>query len=178
MKAKPGIVAFSFGTPARKASNMAIAGIAAKVSNELGAPVFTQRDVDFSALEKKPVAFTYVLGEVPGRPPSTLYMARGAVKWAMKLDAKELIVVAAKPHIWRCLRDLEYVIQKSGVPVEVILCKQIFEYPDENWFQMDSFDSRTRTTKNWWRAENILRMMPMWMYKALAFFTDRVYRIA
>ena len=97
---KSGILPFAFGVPETILSNRRIAQIASRKAHELGAPVYTQLDIHIEAGIE--VEFTE---EQPSKPPSTLRFARGAAQWARRKNLTDLWVVAAKPHLWRCVRD-------------------------------------------------------------------------
>lgn len=161
---KTGVIAFAFGAPANIRSNVRLAEIATKKACELDAAIFTQRDV------------WIILGaevehadeQIGGNPPSTLRIARKAVRWAVKMEISELWVVAANPHLWRCLRDLRYAVCEAGLKIPVWPCKEIYSYPDGKWFCPDSTQERTQTKKAWEKREWILRHMPMFFYKFIA----------
>ena len=164
------MVAFAFGAsssvPIRP--NSRIASIAQHKAEELGAPIFTQSDVNiwgsFDAI--------YIQEDPEGPRPSTLRIAREAVSWAIGRDIKTLWVVAAntpkKPHLWRCRRDLRYAVSEAGVDIRVVVCQEIGIYDKEEWFCSYSTQERTRSAKNWYRRERILRWMPMWVYKRVS----------
>ena len=155
-----GIVAFAFGVPDTIRSNRRIAEIASKKAKELKAPVYTQLDVRIeSGIE---VEYT---DEKPGKPPPTLRIARGAVRWAKRLGLKELWVSAAEPHLWRCLGDLKEAVHETGMQIEIRAFKEIEEYPEDEWFCHDSTQRRTRSREAWDKRERILRSMPFFLYK-------------
>lgn len=159
---KTGIVAQAFGVPHTIHSNKIIARIASQKARELSAPVYTQLDV---LVEPEiDVEYTY---EQPGNPPPTLRMTRGAVQWAKNKGFKELWIVAAKPHLWRCVRDLTYAIREAGEQIEISACREIELYSDE-WFCADSEQERTRSKWNWWSRELIIKLMPLFIYKRIA----------
>lgn len=160
---KAGVIAFAFGVPGTILSNQRIAQIASRKAQELTAPIYTQLDVHVeSGIE---VEYTK---EEPGNPPPSLRIARGAVQWAERQRFTELWVVAAKPHIWRCLRDLKYAVREARAKIEVKACKEIEQYPEDEWFCSDSIQERTRSRKNWQRRERILRLIPIFLYKLIA----------
>lgn len=155
-----GIVAFAFGAPDTIRSNQLIAQIAFQKAGKLNAPVYTQLDVRVeSGIE---VRYT---NEEPGNPPPTLRMARNAVQWAKWKELTELWVVAAKPHIWRALRDVEQAVREAEGGIIVRACKEVEWYPEDSWFCPDSTQDRTRSQKAWNKREKILKFMPMFLYK-------------
>jgi len=102
-----GIVAFAFGVPDTISSNRRIAEIASKKAHELDAPVYTQLDVRVES----GIQVEYIKEDF-SKPPSTLRMARGVVQWAKQKGFTELWVVAAKPHLWRVIRDIQQAIRE------------------------------------------------------------------
>ena len=158
-----GIVAFAFGTPDSIFPNWLIAKITLRKARELDGRVYTQLDI---RVEKGvPVEYTE---EEPGNPPPTLRIARGAVQWAKQHRLTELWVVAAKPHLWRVLRDVQQSVQEDGALIEVHVCEEIKQYSKDSWFWPYSTQKRTRSWKNWWPRELILRLMPFFIYKRVA----------
>ena len=163
---KTGIVAFSFGVPHTIRSNRQIAEIASNKSEDLGdVPIFTQPDVQF----KSGIRVEYIPGEQPGNPPTTLRVARGAVQWAKEKGLNQLLVVAAEPHLWRALRDTKKAVGELGLRIEVWPCKnEIKQYSYGSWFCLDSKKGWTRSMKECSRRENILCLLPFFIYKRIA----------
>lgn len=160
---KHGIVAFAFGVPSAIRSNQIIAQIASKKAKDQKALVFTQRDVSIgSHIEVQFVK------EVLGSPPSTLFVATEAVKWADKFGLNTLWVAAARPHLWRCMRDLKQAVKESRLNIHVHICQEIGGYTDKDWFCPDSTMERTRNKENWIIRERILKLTPFFLYKALS----------
>ena len=160
---KIGIVAFGFGVPWTILSNQRIAQIASQKAMELNAPVYTQLDIRIeSGIEVK-----YTVEE-PGNPPPTLRIARGAVQWAKQQGFEELWIVAAKPQLWRALRDVEQAVREAGEKIEVHACKEIEQYPEDSWFCPDSTQPRTQSRKAWNKREKILKLLPFFLYKHVA----------
>ena len=160
-KKKAGIVAFAFGVPASVHSNMLIARVASQKARELVAPVFTQLDVGID-----PDVEVFHIIERLGEPPPTLKIAKEAVQWAVEIGIRQLWVVAAKPHLWRCLRDLKQAACEEGIKIDV--CEEIEKYPADEWFCDDSTQERTRSRKAWERRERILKCLPFFIYKCIA----------
>lgn len=158
-----GIVAFAFGVPETIRSNQRIARITLQKARELNAPVYTQIDVRvWPGVEVK------YTNEEPGNPPPTLRIARSAVQWAKQQRLIELWVVAAKPHLWRCVRDLTQSVREAGMQIAIRVCKEIEQFPEDEWFCSDSTQPRTRSRKDWQGRERILKLMPFFIYKRVA----------
>lgn len=160
---KIGIVAFAFGTPESIFSNRLIAKIAFQKAFELKAPIYTQLDV--SVGEGADVKF---IEEPFNNPVTTLRIARGTVLWAIINGITELWVVAAKPHLWRCVRDLKGVAEEVSAQIEVLVCKETEEYDEYVWFCSNSDEIWTQSKKNWQRREWIINLIPFFIYKLIA----------
>ncbi len=160
---KRGIVPFAFGVPWMILSNHRIALIASKKAHKLGAPVYTQLDIRIEAGIE--VEFTE---EQPGNPPPTLRFARGAVQWALRKNLTDLWIVAAKPHLWRCVRDLTCAIQEEKAQIKIHVCEEINQYPEDEWFCADSMQEWTQSRKNWQSRERIIKIIPFFIYKLIA----------
>ncbi len=163
--AKRGIVAFAFGVPATIRSNRRIGEMTSKTALKFAAPVYTQRDIQVEL----GVSFAWT-EEEPGNPPPTLRMARGAVQWAKHPNNRfvELWVVAAKPHLWRCMRDMKAAVQEAGGGIVVRACEEIEQVPEDEWFCSDSTQERTQSRQAWEKREWIVRFMPFFIYKHVA----------
>lgn len=160
---KTGILPFAFGVPETILSNRRIASIASQKARELGAPVYTQLDIHID--DGVEVEFTE---EQPGNPPPTLRFARGAVEWAMRKNLTDLWIVAAKPHLWRCVRDLTHAIREAKAQIKIHVCEEIECYPEDEWFCADSTQERTQSRKNWKGRERVIKFMPFFVYKLIA----------
>jgi hypothetical protein len=160
---KAGILPFAFGVPETILSNRRIAQITSQKARELEAPVYTQLDISIEAGIE--VEFTE---EQPGNPPPTLRFARGAVEWARRKNLTDLWIVAAKPHLWRCVRDLIRAIREVKAQIEIHVCEEIEQYPEDEWFCADSTQERTQSKKNWEGRERIIKLMPFFVYKFIA----------
>lgn len=158
-----GIVAFAFGVPFTIKPNRVIAQIASKNAKEFNAPVYTQRDVYITSNIQ--VEYTK---EDFSNPPPTLRIARGAIKWAKQLRLTELWVVAAKPHLWRVIRDMKRVVWEAGARIEIHVCKEVEQFPEEYWFCPNSTQKRVRSRKAWNKRERIIKLIPFFIYKLVA----------
>ncbi|MBI4084936.1 MAG: hypothetical protein HY432_00245 [Candidatus Liptonbacteria bacterium] len=159
---KSGIVAFAFGRPASISSNRRIAEIAAKNAREFKAPICTQLDIELSREFDVHRAW-----ESPDKPPPTLRLARTAAYWATERGITHLWIVAAKPHLWRCERDLKYAIREAEAKVEVDVLEEVFESTSDEWFCQDSSQKHTRSRKEWEKRERILKITPLFLYNFL-----------
>ncbi len=162
---KVGIVAFSFGAPSAIPANQHIARIARNHAIALKASIYTQPDIQINNKEGVEVLYTH---QKNGNPPPTLRIARRAVQWAHQQGIKELLVVAAEPHLWRCVRDLKYASKEARMRIHIRISSEPELYPEEEWFCANSTQERTQSKKNWERQERILRHLPMFLYKRIA----------
>ena len=157
-----GIIAFAFGVPDTIRSNRRIAEIASEKAQQLKAPVYTQLDVRI----EPGIEVEYIWQKL-NNPPPTLRIARGAVRWAKRLGLRGLWVSAAKPHLWRCLRDLEQAVREASIDIKIYAFKEIEKCPEE-WFCSDSTQKWTRSQEAWDKRERILKSMPFSLYKRVA----------
>ena len=160
---KIGILPFAFGAPEGILSNRRIASIASKMARDFSAPVYTQLDICLD--DDIEVDLTY---ETPGNPPSTLRFVRGAVQWARRKKITNFLVIAAKPHLWRCVRDLTHVIYEEKINIEINVCKETDQYPEDEWYCPDSKQDRTRSRKKWEKRERLIKIIPFCFYKLIA----------
>ncbi len=158
-----GIVAQAFGVPCTINSNKIIAKLASQKARDFLATVYTQADV----LVELGIDVEYIFEE-SGNPPPTLRIARSAVQWAKRNKLEKIFIVAAKPHLWRCIRDFNYAVQESKAQIEICACKEIEQYLEDEWFCLDSRQIRTCTKWDWWSRELILRLIPFCIYKRIA----------
>ena len=160
---KKGIVAFAFGRPQTLPSNKLIAKIAMQQSWEHAAPIFTQLDVP---IHNEILDVEYAFENIGGHPPSTLKIAQEAIAWASRRSITDIVVVAAKPHMWRCLRDLkeESYIQ-SEARIRIVPFVNWAQYQLSDWFCEESTQPWTTSWTKWSRRDFVLRMMPFWLYK-------------
>lgn len=164
MKTKSiGIVAFAFGAPESIDSNRIIATIAFQKALELKAPLYTQ--IDVSVGKEIDVEF---IEEPFDNPITTLRIARGAVLWARKRELNQLLVIAAKPILPRCIRDLKGAIDEVQVKIEVSICGDIKEYEENVWFCSNSEEIWTQSKKNWQRREWLINLIPFPIYRLIA----------
>ena len=161
---RSGVVAFAFGSPETIYSNTRIGHIASSMARALGAPVFTQLDVPIS-----PDLEVVLTEERVGTHPPTLRIARGAASWAKDCGLEKLYVVAAKPHMWRAVRDLKLAVLETGKEsISVLSCEEIGMYPMGAWFSKHSQQRRTRSLLAFLPREIVLRVLPKFLYKRFA----------
>lgn len=163
MKTRTGILSFAFGAPKTILSNHRIANITLKKARELEAPVYTQLDICID--DGIEVEF---IEEQPDNPPPTLRLARSAVLWAKRKNLTELWIVAAKPHLWRCIRDLTCAVREINLQINIHVCEEIEQYPENEWFCVNSIQKRTQSSGNWESREQIIKLMPFFLYKYIA----------
>ena len=161
---RKGIVAFAFGAPCTIESNKLIARIASQKAHESGASVYTQCDVFI----EHGIEVEYTHEEPDSPPPPTLRIARGAIQWAKQQGFRKLWIVAAKPHLKRCIRDLGKAIRETEANIGIRACEEIEYYPQDGWFCLNSTQECTRYKEAWNRRERILQLMPFFLYKRIA----------
>ncbi len=157
------IIAFAFGVPANILSNINIATIASNKAKKLGSPIYTQIDIQINS----DVEVKYI-EEKPDNLPTTLRMARGVVQLSVQNGYNEIWIVAAKPHLWRCIRDLNEAIREYNTNIKIKICEEIYKYSANEWFCKDSKQTRTRSQFNWWIREVIIKLIPFSIYKKIA----------
>lgn len=157
------IITFAFGVPNTIRSNRRIAQIASKKARELDAPVFTQLDIRI-----EPGIRVIHTDEMTGHPPPTLRIARDAVQWAKEQGFKELLIIAAQPHLWRALRDVREAIREIGGGISIYACQEIKQYHEDSWYCLNSTQLRTRSRKGWQSREYVLKLLPFFIYKRVA----------
>jgi hypothetical protein len=162
---KAGVLAFAFGVPYNIWPNQTIATIAARKALELGAPVFTQQDIQFNP--SWGIEADYC-SETPGNPPPTLRIAREAMLWANSLGLKEVWVVGARPHLHRIIRDINYLIKYTNTSIKFRLCEETLLYWPEEYYAKNSIQPRVTSARAWWPRELILLAMPMFVYRRIA----------
>jgi uncharacterized SAM-binding protein YcdF (DUF218 family) len=164
---KVGIIVFAFGAakfgaPKTIRSNLILAEIAVKKSKELKAAIFTQRDIVIS--EEMNVEYI----KEKDKPPSTLKLAQAAVAWAIKNGIEEIIIVAAKPHLSRVLRDMRMAAKEYGARLGIEIAEEIFLYSSNDWFCPESIQLWTGNNVYWNIRENVLLYIPFPIYKIIS----------
>jgi hypothetical protein len=155
-----GVVAFAYGTPPYLVTNQWIANMAEdKARGNIGGYIYTQPDIVIQA----PWAAVTRLPEKPGKPSPTWRIARGAAMWAKELGLTKLWIACARPHAWRCERDLRMALREIGHEAVASFCPEVFERPEEVWFRLESTQDRTTTQEKWEQRENLLKKLPVWI---------------
>jgi len=95
-------------------------------------------------------------------------LARGVVQLSVQNGYNEIWIVAAKPHLWRCIRDLNEAIREYNTNIKIKICEEIYKYSANEWFCKDSKQTRTRSQFNWWIREVIIKLIPFSIYKKIA----------
>lgn len=161
-----GVVTFAFGSQ-KTPSNEKLFEITKMLARIYGAPVFTQPDI-IAAPDAKEIDVE-LINEGPNNPSSTLKMAEAAVKWARRRRLKRLVIVAAKPHVSRCHRDMMKTA-KGTVDIRVNPCRD-----GEKWFYSESTQAWTRSPLLWKMRETVLMSMPFWLYRRICYARDFYY---
>ena len=162
------VVAFAFGTgdivPNRQIWDMAVR-CANRLLVRAGSLIYTQEDVPIPPQYKGNIV---CIDQEGGKPPSTLRIARGAVKEAQRVRASLIYVVAAQPHLHRALRDVRAAVSEANAHIGVEVCSGVLDYSTNSWFSPESGQPHTQSRKNWEQREWILMHMPFWLYKLVA----------
>ncbi len=167
---KKGIVAFAFGMPFSIPANEAIHDVACGAAHIMNAPVFTQ--LDCGIMNPHVPNGVWILPQIPDTnpPPPTLRIARFAAAKAKELGLTELHVVAAPPHIWRCMRDMRMAMKETCLDATLSACGQdIFleEHSPSYWFYAKGEQYCTRYRWWWTIRDAILFFTPLWLYKRI-----------
>lgn len=158
---KAAVIAFAFSTQ-KFGQNRWISETALKLAAEKNADIFTQGEF----LDIPPGAKVDYVNESFEKPAPTLRIALEAVRWAEKKMVSRFFVVAAPPHLRRCLRDLKYAL-KLGKS-EITLDPYLPVSPKEiRWFTKDTRQARTRFRFLWYLREVVIFLLP-WLYRKLA----------
>lgn len=162
MLQRTGIVAFAFGKPETILSNRIIGRIATQEARQRKTMVFTQSDVIVDA----DIIVEYAEQQA-GLPPSTLQMARNAIAWAKKYEFTRLCVVAATPHLKRCIRDLKKSARENNYSIMVFSSDKMAGYIDDLWYCPNSAQKRTQSSITWVLREKLIFALPFWLYKKI-----------
>lgn len=129
--------------------------------------VVTQRDINLDKLVAEArVEVVYV--DEKGKAPSTYKIVKKAVEILKKNGLSELLIVAARPHIKRILRDFRKVLEKERIKIPMRVAEEVFLAPEEVWFSQRSSQIHTRVKWIWKIREFILMKLPFWLYKKLS----------
>jgi hypothetical protein len=129
----------NFGLPASLPSNRAIARIAVEAAVNCERPIFcAPRGIfDFGGFHN------VVEGDFPGYV-STVKQIAALAKIAIQKQWKNVLIVAAPPHLWRALRDVRAAGLCAGAELSV------YEYPRAIWYSRRSEHRQTTSWFRWW----------------------------
>ncbi len=160
------VVAFAFGKFEKLSNspNFFLAERAVNLAKKWNVPIFTQIDVSVLMSDTKKVEIRFAEERKRKGHLSSLGIALQLTETSLIQNGRlNVLVVAAPPHIGRCVRD----IRKLGFKVEEDLCLK--SLPFHFWFRNDSLQWWTRSWWQWWLLYEIpLRLMPWWFYKRIA----------
>ena len=150
-----GIIAFPFEDVGQKT----LGRITSEKAREFKIPVFAHENI---RLEPDITKVTYFNEEL-GNPSTTLRMVRPAIQWVKLNKIRWVWLVAGKPHLSRCKRDLEYEARDVEVQIgKVRICTEIEMYSYRSWFHS------TKHMMRWSVREQIIRQLPWPVYKMVA----------
>jgi len=153
------IVVFAFGKFKKclEFPNWSMAVRATDIAENLKVPIFTQGDMPVLPTGTTAEIYFAEKCEETGRL-STLEIIQRLKELADGKSWNKVYVVAASPHIKRCVRDLK----KFGFEV-------VKEYPHSSLsYNANSFYWWTRSPFLWWLREIPLRLLPWRLYKKIA----------
>jgi hypothetical protein len=154
----------TFGFTPKGKANIYLAWISLALARDYQIPIFTQKDVAVHLRDKDDNVNVFVADQ-ENEHISTLALVKIFEREAKFYKWKNILLVAAPPHIWRCRRDLE----KFGFEVGTFL-KDILEgfSRKPKWYNKSDPQFWVRNPIIWWSREIILRLMPFWLYRKLA----------
>ena len=166
-----GVVVYAFGTPYSNTSNQWLVSEVRKIYMDFNSIlVYTQNDIQFIGEE-----FQYLRDRITYFPqgeneeaPPTLRIARGAAQWARGKIEKKIIVVAAKPHLPRALRDTRKAFEEAVVNIRIEPWSDIAYTSYNDWFDPNGTQIRAASRSHWERRDLLLRYAPYWLYRELA----------
>ncbi len=166
-----GIVAFAFGMPHSIPANEAIHDVACAAAHIMNASVFTQ--LDCGIMNPHVPNGVWIFPQIPGAnpPPPTLRIARFAALSAKRIGLTELHIVAAPPHIRRCMRDMRMAMREVGLDATLSAYGQdIFleEHSPSYWFYPKGERYCTQHRLRWVIRESILQTIPWRIYRRIA----------
>lgn len=160
------VVAFAFATPPQAWVNQVLRRKVFTLKQEFKERMFTYSQPDL-AIGLKQVPQLRVIEEKEGQPSPTLRIVHEALAWAKEIDATEIRIVAAAPHVWRCKRDLKKVLKEKGAVLPVTV-EHVPEVGWFGWFHHSSTQKRTRSAFAWYQRDILLWLMPWAIYKRVA----------
>lgn len=167
VKENNGVVLCGFSKPENAPPNRRIAHIGASYAEFYNSPVYAQLDTRIPSQFNLDVTYVDTEESRKNDPATTLRMAREVAKWAQERGLTKLVIVAAKPHMWRCLRDQRKANRELNLNIEVIAHPNIAKSSYFSWFYKESEQSWCRSVWMWLPRESILFLMPFWAYDKL-----------
>ncbi len=164
-----GVVVFAFAVPANVPTNNRLKSIAEKCAKHAAStnmelcPIFTQPDIAIGT--EFDVQY---IEEEPNAPSPTLRIAQEAVVWAKVRGIRYFWIIAAKPHLWRCVRDLKMAIAEAKADITLLVPEEIKQSKYMSWFESQSTQYRTQSFSHWWPRELLLYLAPYDIYKHIA----------
>jgi hypothetical protein len=167
---KDGIILCGFSKPGTAPPNRRIVDIGVEHALRLGTPIYAQLDTYVPEELGLDVTYTDTWADYYEKPTTTLRMARGAVAWAKERGINRLLIVGAKPHLWRCIRDQQMAIKEAGAAITVVspFTDEIHDTKYSSWFFEGSEQPWCRSVWHWLRRETFLYFMPFFIYKMVA----------
>ncbi len=165
------VVAFAFGMPFSIPANEAVHDVACGAAHLMNATVFTQADCGI--MNPHVPNGVLILPQIPSAnpPPPTLRIARFAAQNAKDMGITELYIVAAPPHIWRCMRDMKMAMREVGLKATLSAYGQDIlqeEHSPSYWFYPEGEQYCTQYRYRWMIRDTILYCIPWWLYKRIA----------
>ena len=156
-----GIVVFAWSLK-RGGANKRLAEYARRLSLITDkSPIFTQREY-IELPEKFDVSY---VTESWQNPAPTLRIAREAILWAKQRRLQQLWVIAARPHIRRCVRDLRFAARDADFKITIRVKNTYGTYG--SWFSADAGQSHTTSRVVWHLRETAIMIFP-WLYRRKA----------
>ena len=158
------IAAFAFGESREIFPNRRLASIAEECSSNFKNYLIVTQD-DIAVSSKCNVVY---VKNKPARPATTLMVACEAVNEALGQGIMTIYIVAGRPHLWRCIRDVKQLIQEAGANIEVRVAPRIKRSNYWSWFDKKSVQFRTQSPLKGFWYEPLFRIIPFWLYKNIA----------
>ena len=164
------VVGFAFATPAsafvNKVLRFRIEDLCARQDEGEQIFVFTQPDLG-TLLPYMLRTRTQMIREEEGKPSPTLRIAREAIAFALKYHITRIRIVAAGPHMWRCLRDMKMAMKEAETLLPLV-AEKFDTMSWSSWFHESSTQPRTKSPLAWLPRDILLRLMSWEMYKRKA----------
>ena len=123
--------------------------------------IFTQDDVP---IETDLTLTVKRIKQKPGKkPPSTVRIVIEGLAYAKENGFNSIVIVAAKPHLRRCKRDVEQVIKDEGLNMTYSVPQEIELSKNNEWFCKGQTYHRSWTIFR--IREQILLHTPFWLYR-------------